>query len=310
MQPSLFALFKRFSGARHWPVWALVGLLRLLAWLPLPVLYGLGVLCGDLAYRLHRTRREVARRNLAACFPEKSSGEIAALARRHFQLLAAATTAGGVAWWGSRKRLTRLMEFRNREILDKAQRRGDNIIALAPHFVGLEFGGIYLSAVTQMVSMYQRHKNPLLNALIKQHRARFGCVQHSRRAPAKSMIRSIRQGRLFYYLPDQDPGRGKGVFAPFYSIPTATYAALGRIARLGNATVIPCATLLLPRGRGFEIVLGQPLADFPCGDEVEDAAQMNRAVEEMIAHAPAQYLWSHRRFKTRPAGEAPFYSDE
>ncbi len=311
MQPSLTALFKSFSGVRFWPVWLMVGCLRVLSWLPLPVVYALGVGCGEVAYWLHRPRRQITLRNLSACFPEKKTAEIRALARGHFRIIVVAVLACGVAWWGGKTRLARLTRFQNRAIFDAARKRGENIILLAPHFAGLEYGGIYLSALAPTVSMYQRNKNPLMDALIVQHRARFGAVQYARKDPIKSLIKSLRQGCQFYYLPDQDPGqskgRSKGVFAPFYGIPTATFAALGRIARLGNATVIPCATRLLPRGRGFEIIFGQPLTDYPCGDEIQDATQMNRAIEALIAHAPQQYLWSHRRFKTRPEGEVGFY---
>ena len=138
--------------------------------------------------------------------------------------------------------------------------------------------------------------------------ARFGVVLYARNAPAKSMIRAMRAGLQFYYLPDQDPGDGQGVFAPFFSIPAATFGALGRLARLGAARVVPCATRLLPRGRGYEIIFAPPLENFPSGDEARDAAAMNRAIEELIALMPEQYLWSHRRFKTRPPGEPPFYA--
>ena len=307
MQPSLTALLKQFPGPRFWPVWIMLGGLRLLSWLPLPVVYWLGVAGGEIAYRLHRPRRRITQRNLAACFPERGKAEIRTLARGHFRILVVAVLAAGVGWWGGKSRLNRLTRFRNREVFARARSRGENIILLAPHFVGLEYGGIYLSAVAPTVSIYQRNKNPLMDALIKRYRSRFGIIQYARKAPLKSMITALRRGCQFYYLPDQDPGRNHGVFAPFYSIQTATFATLGRIARIGNATVIPCATRLLSGGRGFEIIFGQPLANYPCGDQVVDATTMNRAIEALIEHAPEQYFWSHRRFKTRPEGEPRFY---
>ena len=98
------------------------------------------------------------------------------------------------------------------------------------------------------------------------------------------------------------------MFGPYFSNPAATCGALGRLARLGDARVVPCATRLLPRGRGYEIIFAPPLENFPSGDETRDAAAMNRAIEELIALMPEQYLWSHRRFKTRPPGEPPFYA--
>lgn len=310
-QPSLIALFKQFPGVRYWPVWGLMVGLRLLSWLPLPVLWLLGAVVGELACQLHRRRRKITLRNLGACFPTHSDAELRALARGHFRSLVMVVLAAGVAWWGSATRLKRLTRFQRREILDDANQRGESIIFLAPHFAGLECGGLCLSTLAPMVSMYRPHKNPLMDALIFQHRSRFGAIQYPSDAAAKSMIGLLRQGRWFYYLPDQDPGRSshpkESVFAPFYSIPTATYAALGRLARLGNATVIPCATRILPWGRGFEIIFNPPLADYPCGDAALDTAKMNRAIEQLIAHAPQQYFWSHRRFKTRPVGEPPFY---
>ncbi|MGR3984350.1 MAG: lysophospholipid acyltransferase family protein [Gammaproteobacteria bacterium] len=300
------AALRRFAAPRYWPVWLLVALLRMLAWLPLPLLYALGQLCGELAFHLHRRRRMITRRNLAACFPHLRELEIRQLARRHFRALTAAAFATGIGWWARPARLARLTHFRRRSMFERA-RAGRNVILLAPHFVGLEYGGIRLSLDAPMLSMYQHHKNPHLDAVIAAGRARFGISLYARHAPLKSMIRAIRAGRQFYYLPDQDPGDGKSVFAPFFSIPTATYGALGRLARLSDACVIPCATRILPRGRGFEIIFAPPLADFPSGDDARDAAAMNRAIEELIALMPEQYLWSHRRFKTRPPGELPFY---
>ncbi|MGI9310865.1 MAG: lysophospholipid acyltransferase family protein [bacterium] len=302
---------ERFPGARFWRprfwiVWLLLATLRGLSYLPLPLLHAIGAIGGEVAYHLHFARRDIARRNLRACFPARSEAEIGALARAHFRALATAAIATGISWWASEARLARLTKVRNREVLERARERGESIVLLAPHFVGLEHSGIYLSLLSPTMTMYHRHRNPLLDAMIKHHRGRFGGAQYSSKAPIKPIIQSLRAGRLFYYLPDQDAGR-KGVFVPFFGVPAATFPTLGRIARLGRAAVIPCTTRLLPRGRGFEIILGEPLADYPCGDDIADANAMNRAIETTIAHAPAQYFWSHRRFKTRPPGDPPFY---
>lgn len=305
--PTLPALLWRFRAVRFWPLWLGIALLRALTWLPLPVIYALGWVGGGLAYALHRPRRRIAGRNLRACFPSNTEADIRRLARAHFRAVVIAVLAGGIAWWGSRARMRRLTQFRNRDIYDRVRARGAPIIVLAPHFVGLEHGGLRLSVSTPMVSMYQRHKNPLLDAFIKRRRARFDAIQFDRRRAPKTMLRLIRGGRPFYYLPDQDPGRNAAVFAPFFGVQAATFSALGRLAGITGATVIPCATRLLPFGRGFEIIFGAPLANYPSGDQVADATAMNRAIESLIAQAPAQYLWSHRRFKTRPPGEPAFY---
>ncbi len=126
------------------------------------------------------------------------------------------------------------------------------------------------------------------------------------RDTSAGLIKSIRRGQPFYYLPDQDPGRN-GVFAKFYKIETATYPSLNRIAELGNACVVPCMAKLRRFGTGFDIYFDPPLKNYPTGDDIEDATQMNKAIERLISYAPAQYFWSHRRFKTRPEGEEAFY---
>lgn len=299
--------FRQFSSPRFWPIWLLLGWLRLLSWLPLPLVYLLGALLGEIAYGLHRPRRKITLRNLSTCFPDKSPAEIRALARGHFRNLTISLLAIGIPWWSSEARLARLTRLKNREIFDQSKARGENLILLTPHVVGLEHGGMYLFSLAPTLTMYQRNSNPLLDTLIKHYRSRFGAILFARRDTLRPLLRELRAGRQFYYLPDQDPGTEKSVFAPFYGVSTATFGALGRLARLGNATIIPCVTRVLPWGRGFEIFFGKPLTDIPGDDDVAAATRMNRVLEELIAHAPQQYFWSHKRFKTRPPGELPFY---
>ena len=213
---SLRKIFRRYSGPRHWPLWFLLALLRAISWLPLPVIYALGQACGELAYRLHRRRRAITHRNISACFPQLSPPEVTRLARGHFRILVTGALASGVGWWSRPARLQRLTRFRGLEILERARADGKNIILLAPHFAGVEFGGIRLSLDAPTVTMYQRHKNPHLEAVIASGRARFGAPIYGRNAPAKSMIRALRSGMQFFYAPDQDPGDGARIFAPFF----------------------------------------------------------------------------------------------
>jgi len=282
--------------------------LGMISLLPLPVIHGLSVVVGEIVFRSHHSRRKITLRNLQACFPEKTDQEISVLARHHFHSLFYAILASGIAWWGSLRRMNRLTRYRNREIYDSILAEKKNIILLVPHFTGLEYGAVFMSSEHHLVSMYRTHQNPLINELIKFHRARFGMTQFSSKAPMKALIKSIRQGHPFYYLPDQDPGKNKGIFAPFFSISAATFPTLGKIAGMTGAAVVPCVTRLLPRGRGYEIIFNQPIANFPTGDERKDTRAMNTAIEQLIAHAPEQYFWSHRRFKTRPHGEPDFYA--
>lgn len=299
------------ARAHHSPAdavtWLGIGLLRLVALLPFPAIHALGSGIGTLGYRLHESRRRVTLRNLERCFPEMSAAERETTARRHFQALAIATLGSTVNWWASGKRLDRLVTYRGRRHFDEAVRAGRNVIVLAPHFVALEIAGIHLSRERPMTSMYKQSGNTLFDRFVKRGRSRFGGVLFEHREPMREMVRSIRAGKPFYYLPDQEPARRHGIFVPFFGIETLTLPALGRIARLGKAVVIPCHTRLLPRGRGYEVILEPPLAGFPTGDEQADTTRMNAVIERAVRAMPEQYFWVHKRFKTRPPGEAPFY---
>ena len=282
-------------------------ILRAISILPLPLLHFFGVIFGEVAFWLASSRRKITIKNLSTCFPDKTAVEVRKLARKHFHYLVTGVFTMTIAWWASPKRGERLLLSSSRKELEKLLEENQNIIILAPHFTSLEFLGMALFSEFHMTSMYQQHKNPAIDKFIRSRRSRFGSELFNYKGSMTPLIKSIRKGTPFYYLPDQDPGKTRGVFAPFYGIPTATFPALSKIARLGDAKVIPCIAKLLPYGRGFEIIFDEPLKHYPSGDEIEDAAIMNRAIEKLIEYAPAQYFWSHKRFKTRPDGDPPFY---
>jgi len=158
-----------------------------------------------------------------------------------------------------------------------------------------------------MITMYQYSKNKLMNEVVKDRRSRFDGALVERKEPMRNLIRLIRKGYPFYYLPDQDAGR-KGVFVPFFHTQAATFSVLGKFSAMTNAVVIPCQNKIKPWGMGYEATLGKPLENFPIGDDVLDTTTMNKAVEMMIREMPEQYFWVHKRFKTRPEGEPKFYN--
>lgn len=300
---------KAFGHPRHWLTWIGLGLMRVLSLLPLPVLTLVGRALGILLYGLHAERRGVVRTNIAKCFPELGARQRARMVRAHYRAFGQALLDIGVAWWAGPRRLRRLVQFHGGEHYRRALSAGRGVILLAPHFVGLEIGGIRLSLDGPMTTIFRHPDNELLRAVIERARRRFGLqlVEHNRSLTA--LVRQIKAGVPLYYLPDQDAGRRNAVFAPFFGIPTATFAVLGRLTALADASVIPCYTRQRRWGRGYETIFGPPLADFPTGDPHEDTRRMNAAIEQMVRAAPEQYFWVHKRFKTRPAGEAPFYTD-
>jgi KDO2-lipid IV(A) lauroyltransferase len=179
---------------------------------------------------------------------------------------------------------------------------------MVPHFVGLELGGAAFTAfVHPGMYMYQKIRNPVIEAQMRRSRTRFGALCVERGQDLRRIVREIRRGVPFFYLPDQDPGR-RGIFVPFCGRLTSTVPMLSRFARLGKAQVVPTYARYLPWGGGLELIFDPPLEPFPTEDEAADTALMNSAVEARLRTMPAQYFWVHRRFKTRPPGEAPIYA--
>lgn len=293
---------------RHWLTWLGVGALRLATLLPLPVLWFLGAMLGMLLYAVHIPRRRIVATNLALCFPALTTRQRTRLARQHFRALGQGLFDVGIAWWASRARLHRLVRVCNSEHLERARAQGRGIILLAPHFVALEIGGLYISSVQAGSTMFKdTRNNAVINALFRSRRQRFGAIAIEYAQGLKPAVRSLKRGHAFYYLPDQDLGSELSVFAPFFGVPTATVPALGTLVRLSGAVVLPCVTRQLPFGGGYELSFASPLENFPSGDALSDAAQMNAAIESAVRALPAQYFWVHKRFKTRPPGAPRVY---
>ncbi len=290
---------REFLHPRYWFHWSFLVILRALSYLPLPVLWLLGGAIGELGYHFQVSARRVALKNMALCFPNLDIRTRRRLVKRHFRASGQVLFGLAIAWWGRENRLRRLVRFRDRRYFDDTLNAGKNVILLAPHFLCLEIGGLRLSQERHVVSMYKAPKSRFVENMLH-HRIRYGATLIERSSALKSLIRLIRHGTPFYYLPDQDPGRSETVFAPFFGVPAATVTALGRIARLTGAVVIPCFTRQLPCGRGYEIMFYPPLRNFPSGDAVEDARRMNAEIEKGVAEMPEQYMWTYKRFKTRP----------
>jgi len=288
-----------FIHPRYWFYRLILITLRMLSYLPLPLLWLLGGAIGELGYHFQRSARRVALKNVELCFPGLNTRDRARLVKRHFHASGQTLFGLAIAWWGMEKRLQRLVRFRDRHYYDDALKAGKNIILLAPHFLGLEIGGVRLSQERRIVSMYKAPKNRFVENVLHS-RTRYGAILIERSGALKSLIRLIRQGLPFYYLPDQDPGRSAAAFAPFLGVPVATITALSRIAQLTDAVVIPCFTRQLAYGRGYEIIFYPPLQSFPCGDAGKDARRMNAEIEKGVAEMPEQYMWTYKRFKTRP----------
>ncbi len=288
------------------PAWLGVGVLWLLHWLPLSLQAALGNALGWLLSQLPGKRRHIVETNLALCFPDVSPATRRRWLRQTFQASARATLEHGVLWWGSQARLRRLIRIENPEAALGDGKRP--VIWLAPHFVGLDMGGARLAMDHAAASMYARARNPVSDRMMLRGRSRFiPPVLIAKHDGIKPVLRVLKDRLPFYYLPDQDHGRLNAVFAPFFGIPAATVSALPRLAKLTGAQVVPVVTRQLPGGQGYVVRFYPPWDDFPGDDLDADVARMNAFIEDRVRELPTQYLWLHRRFKTRPEGEASLY---
>ena len=277
-------------------------------WLPLGLQAACGNALGRIGWRLVPSRRRVALRNLELCLPELTSDEREAIAREHFRWLGRSLLERGLLWYASPERLRRLIRVEGDVGL--AERSDKPVMWLAPHFMGLDVAGasVLLFQKRKGISIYQRQSHPVLDRALRRGRLRLGNAEIFARDDAgKALVRAIRKGDAFFNLPDMDFGTRDAAFVPFFGVQAATLLAPSRLARALGMVVQPVVAEILPGGAGYVVRFGEPWADFPSDDPVADSARMNRWIESEIRRDPAQYLWVHRRFKTRPPGEPPLY---
>jgi len=280
-----------------------LALMWLAHWLPFRALAAIGNAIGAVVFWLIPERRRVTRINLQKCFPSMSDEQREKLARAAFKAFCRGFVDRGVLWWAPPERIKRMVRIEGIEHLDAA---GARVVVLGPHFAGVEAGGIRLSIDRELSSLYQHQKDPVLDRQLLAARTRFRRNIVSRQQGLRKVLRWIKAGIPFYYLPDLDFGRKGTVFVPFFGVPASTAIGLSYIARTTGAAVVPCVTRMLPEG-GYVARFYPAWTNFPSGDEAADARRMMAFVEERVREMPEQYHWLHKRFKTRPEGEARFY---
>lgn len=300
---------RRLFHPRYWLTWVGFGIWWLLALLPYRVQMALGRGLGRLLWHLAKSRRRTALRNLELCFPEKPEQERLAMARRNFESTALAFFETGMAWFWPRRRLDRLHTVEGLEHLQQAADEGEGVVLLAMHFTHLDLGAKLLCLSHSIDGLYRPHNNALYDFMQRRGRERFsGGGVAIAREDMRLMVRRLRQGRVVWYAPDQDYGaRRPHVFVPFFGVPTATITATTQLMRMGRARLIPFTHYRREDGSGYDVKVYPPLTSIPTGDDEADAATINAFVEARVRECPEQYMWVHRRFKTRPEGEESLY---
>lgn len=295
--------FRRsFLSPRYWPTWLALAWLWLLAWLPWPVRSGLGALFGALARVGTRKRREIARVNLRLCFPELDDAARERMLRRHFRYRLRSLLDYGLLWWGSSRRIGKLVRVSGEQHLRVPYESGRAVILLTCHSLMLDFGAAVLVRRFRGVGLVKPVRNAVVDWVMQRGRQRFLSSLYARDQGLRPVIAALQAGAFFYYLPDEDLGERNATFAPFFGVQAATLTTLSRLARITDAVVVPAYTRYVPGTGRYEQVLLPPMTNFPSGDLQVDAARMNQEIERLISLAPEQYMWTMRRFRTRPDG--------
>jgi KDO2-lipid IV(A) lauroyltransferase len=291
-------------GPRHWPTWAGIGAMALLARLPWVVQRGLGRIVGAFLRVALPKRRRVAERNLAMCFPELDDAAREALLREHFASLGIGLFEFARAWWGSIAPLRRGLVVEGVEHIEAARAQGRGVIVVSGHFTTLEICGRLMCDYVPLAGMYRPHAEPAMEWAVLHGRLRYAQAMFTK-FELRPAVKYLKQGGLLWYAPDQDPSRGDTVYVPFFGRPAHSLASTHQLARLSGATVIAFQHARRPDG-GYTLRMLPVLDAIPSKDATEDTAQVMAAIETMARAAPDQYLWIHRRFKRQPDGGSPY----
>ncbi|WP_026289851.1 LpxL/LpxP family Kdo(2)-lipid IV(A) lauroyl/palmitoleoyl acyltransferase [Thioalkalivibrio sulfidiphilus] len=281
---------------RHWPMWLGVGLLWAASHMPWRWQIRLGEALGSLAWHLARSRRHVAQVNVDLCFPSLEPAARRELVREHFRAMGAALFETPFGWWADDRRLQPLAHIEGLEHLKTALEGGKGVLLLSAHFTTLEIAGRLLVPHQPFAAMYRPHENPVIEYCFRRNREHH-CQRAIRRDKAKDVIRALRDNLVVWYAPDQAYKAKNSTIVPFFGVPAATNNATARLAKISGAPVVPFFGYRLPGSQGYRLVIGAPLEHFPIDDAESDAQRINEVVEKAVMEAPAQYFWTHRRFK-------------
>lgn len=292
---------------RLWPAWIGVGIMKLIAMLPFKALIGIGHGLGAIIQRFPSPRRQVAATNIALCFPELDGKSQAALVDAHLRDIGLMLIEFALGWMGSDRAITKIpVTFEGLEHLEAAHARGQGVLLVGGHFSHLELCARLVSQRIRIAGMYRRMDNPVFEWTVLRARLSYARAMFDK-DDIRGTVKYLRGGGTLWYAPDQDMRSKDNAFVPFFGVTAATITATHHLARMSRSVVIPFFHRRLPGSQGYVLRLGAPLEDMPSADAIADTAHVNMCIEDMVREAPEQYLWVHKRFKTRPEGQPPIY---
>ena len=280
---------------------------KLIAHLPLPFLLFLGRMIGRISYYVAKSRRKIIQKNIELCFPDLDKSSQKKLIKENFKSMGMAIFEVIIAWYMPQKQLEKHLVYEGLENLKEYEDSELGALLLTLHMTPLELGGRAISFKTKVRGMYRPHENPYYEHVQYQGRYDQSGLEPITRDETRRMIKLLRDGDLIWYAPDQNYGSTDHVFIPFFGIDALTITATSTLCRLGRAKALPY--YVIRKKNKYHIIIKPMLTDFPSKDLKADTLKINQMFEKWIMEAPEQYLWAHRRFKTRPKGEPDLYQN-
>jgi Kdo2-lipid IVA lauroyltransferase/acyltransferase len=292
---------------RQWAAWIGVGVIWLIARLPYSALLWLGRRLGALVLRIPSARRHVAEINIALCFPELDAAAQKALVDANLREIGLMLMEFALGWMGSDRHIARIpIVIEGLQHLEKSLAQGQGVLLVGGHFSHLELCARLVSQRIRISGMYRKMDSAVFEWAVLRARLNYATTMFEK-DDLRGTVKYLRSGGTLWYAPDQDMRSKDNVFVPFFGVPAATITATHHLARMSDAVVIPFFHRRLPAGEGYALRLGAPLENFPSADVLADTARVNACIEQMVREAPEQYLWVHKRFKSRPPGQPPVY---
>ena len=299
IDPSLFY-------PKYWLSWLAILLLRIVAALPFKAKLIAGRCLGFLVFHLVKKRRHTAQTNVRLCFPELNTAQQEKMVHDIFVANGIGFFEIAWAWWANIDDIKNRYDIEGLEHIDAAKADGSGVLLVGAHFVHLDLCGLMTNHSTPISAIYRKNNNPVFEYIITKGRERF--FEHViERSDMRNIVRKLREGKTIWYSPDQDFGRDQAVFAPFFGVEAATLVSTSRLAKMGRAKPVGIAHYRDPITHRYRIIISPVDTAFPTGDDHKDAVIINTMLEKAIRMQPEQYMWVHRRFKTRPEGEPSLY---
>jgi len=294
-----------FLLPKYWLTWFGVIILYTISWLPYKLQLMLGRILGRLLYKIGSSRKTVAMKNLELCFPEMSLEERTRILKKNFENTGIALFETGMGWWWPDWRIRRKTKVVGLEHLEKAHQEGKGVLLLTMHYLSVEMNCRGIGMGHPMVVFYRPHNNQLMEFFQFRGRGRSNKYMLGKR-DVRGLINALRQKEVCVYLPDQDYGRNRSLFVPFFAVPDAATTTgtliFARQKNIQNHLFIPTRN---DDGSGYTLEIKPMMENFPTDDDEADVIRINQELEKAIMFKPEQYMWLHRRFKTRPNKDDP-----